>query len=215
MLRMMVFLCVVPLISNVAFSRDVHYKAVGHLECESGPGMTAPDSEIALDCVVAHEIIEYRLRHPVSSDPSLPPPSPLMCYGGVQPIYIDDGCTEINFELPGEIHLLPYSQLAVRQLDPCQWTVKLIYTFASGKRAGVQRHGRTYCEAYRAAWDAICAKTRDPNYGALCAATGVCKVTAPGPCCSPQPHPQCAPSCAPACAPACIPRPRCRLLFRR
>ncbi len=209
MLRMIVFLCVVPLMSNVAFSRQVHYKAVGHLECESGPGITPPDSEIALDCVVAHEIIEYRLRHPVSSDPSLPPPSPLTCYGGTDPVYIDEGCKPYMFRLPGDSQIAGDIQLAIQQSDPCQWTVKLIYTFASGKRAGVQRYGRTYCEAYRAAWDAICVKTRDPNYGALCSGTGVCKVTAPTPCCSPQPQ------CPPVCAPACNSRPRCRLLFRR
>ncbi len=201
MLRMIVFLCVFPLISSFAFSQSVHYKAVGHLECESGPGMTGPDSEIALDCMVAHEIIESRLRAASS----------LTCYFNAVPVYIDEGCTPYMFRLLGDGQLAGESQLAVAPSAPCQWTVKLIYTFASGKRAGVQRNGSTYCKAYQAAWAAICAKTSD--FGALCAGTGVCKVTAPQPCCSPQPT--CVPQCAPACAPPCLSRPRCRLLFRR
>lgn len=193
MLRMIVFVCVVPLMSSVAFSRDVHYQASGHYECENGPGLTPSISKYADSCALAHQLIEAELGG-ISS---------LSCIDGATAVYIDEGCIPYMFKLPSD------SQLAVQQSAPCQWTVKLIYTFASGKRTGVQRQGRTYGEAYRAAWAAICAKTTDPNYGPLCSRSGVCKVTTPEPCCSPQPQ------CPPTCAPPCNSKPRCRLLFRR
>jgi len=207
MLRMSIFLCVFPLISSFAFSRDVLYKASGHYECESGPGLTESKTATSDSCALAHQAIEDDLGGPSS----------LSCYGGAIPVYIDEGCTPYMFRLPGDGQPAADSQFAVESSAPCQWTVKLIYTFASGKRSGVQRKGSTYSKAYQAAWAAICAKTSDPNYGGLCAGTGVCKVTAPEPYCSPQLPcaPTCLPQCTPACAPPCLSRPRCRLLFRR
>ena len=207
MLRMIVFLCVFPLISSFAFSQDVLYIASGHYECEIGPGLTESKTAIADSCALAHQAIENELGGPSS----------LSCYGGAIPVYIDERCDPYMARLPGDGQLARDSQFAVEPSAPCQWTVKLIYTFASGKRSCVQRNGSTYCKAYQAAWAAICAKTSDPNYGGLCTRPGVCKVTAPQPCCSPQPPcaAPCAPICVPACAPPCPSRPRCRLLFHR
>ena len=189
MLRQIVFLCAVSLISSIGFSQGVQYKASGRLECESGPGLSESSTEIAANCPLAHQIIEDRLR--ASSSPT--------CYFGAIPIYIDEGCTPYMYMLPGQ------GQIAFDKLAACQWTVKLVFTFASGKRAGVERNGKTYCEAYQAAWAAICAKSADPNYGSYCAGTERRTVTAPERCCAPQPQ----------CAPQCISIPRCRMWFRR